>query len=287
MEKVSVIIPVYNRAAQAREAIASVLAQTVSEFEILLIDDGSTDGTNALKGSDQRIRYYYQENKGASSARNLGIRAATGTHIAFLDSDDLWLPKKLEKEIRFFKEHPDFSIVQTEEIWIRNGVRVNPGKKHQKRAGWIFRECLPLCLISPSTVMIRREVFEAAGLFDETFPVCEDYDLWLRITPRFQVGLIPEALTVKRGGHPDQLSRVYRGMDRFRIRAIEKALRSEFLTEKDDMAAFEELERKCSIVAGGCLKRGKWEEAEFYRELPNRHRKERGDAVLQTEKNHY
>lgn len=287
MEKVSVIIPVYNRAAQAREAIASVLAQTVSEFEILLIDDGSEDGLSALQNEDPRIRYFFQKRRGVSAARNHGIRMARGAYIAFLDSDDLWLPKKLEKEIRFFKEHPDFSIVQTEEVWIRNGVRVNPGKKHQKRAGWIFRESLPLCRISPSAVMIRREVFEVVGLFDETFPVCEDYDLWLRITPHFQVGLIPEALTVKRGGHPDQLSRAYWGMDRFRIRAIERALRSEPLKEEDYQAAFEELGRKCSIVAGGCLRRDKWEEAAFYRELPNRHRKEKGDAVLQTEKNHY
>jgi glycosyltransferase involved in cell wall biosynthesis len=267
--KVSVIIPTYNRAELLREAIESVLAQTYQDFELLVVDDGSTDQTCELVAEyGERITYIFQKNRGVSSARNLGIRSATAGLIAFLDADDLWLPKKLEQQVAIMEHHPDLQLCHTEEIWIRRGVRVNPKKKHQKYSGFIFQYCLPLCVISPSSVMIRRTLFAKVGYFDERLLACEDYDLWLRITKDYPVYFIEAPLLIKRGGHPDQLSRKYWGIDRFRIQALEKLLQTGNLTAEQRAQTLQELRRKCQIVAKGCLKRQKFEEWEQYRQIP-------------------
>ena len=220
---VSVIIPTYNRADWLTEAIDSVLAQSYPSCELIIVDDGSTDRTRELiAGYKQPLHYLYQPNQGVSSARNLGIRSATGQYIALLDSDDLWLPQKVEQQVAIMEQCPELQLCHTEEIWIRRGVRVNPKKKHQKYGGYIFPYCLPLCVISPSSAMIRRSLFDEIGYFDETLPACEDYDLWLRITKTYPVYFIDTPLIVKRGGHEDQLSRKHWGIDRFRIQALEK-----------------------------------------------------------------
>ncbi|MCP4693516.1 MAG: glycosyltransferase family 2 protein, partial [Desulfobacterales bacterium] len=204
---VSVILPTYNRAWILREAVDSVLAQDYSDFELIVVNDGSTDDTRELLDEyGDRIIVLEQENRGVSAARNLGVSSASGRLITFLDSDDYWLPKKLSTQAAFFDARPDALICQTEEIWIRNGRRVNPKRKHKKKSGMIFEPSLALCLVSPSAVMIRRELFEEVGLFDEALPACEDYDLWLRIAWKYPVHLIDEPLIVKRGGHADQLS---------------------------------------------------------------------------------
>ena len=266
---VSVIIPTYNRSSLVLEAVDSVLKQTFRDFELIVVDDGSSDGTaEALNLYKDRFVYRLQDNRGVSAARNQGIRMARGQWIAFLDSDDLWLPEKLETQIHFFSQNPEALICQTEEIWIRNGRRLNPLKKHQKFSGDIFGPSLRLCLVSPSAVMIKKDLFERVGYFDEALTACEDYDLWLRISAQFPIFLIDQPLVVKRGGHPDQLSRSTPALDRFRIQALIKILNSGRLTVSQCDLAFKELETKCHIYGQGCLKRGRIEEGNFYLLLP-------------------
>ncbi|MEJ5166724.1 MAG: glycosyltransferase, partial [Thermoanaerobaculia bacterium] len=176
-EIISVIIPTYNRKEFLKETLDSVLKQKEVEKEIIVVDDGSTDGTyEEIK--NYPIRYFFQENKGPASARNLGILASKGKFIAFLDSDDLWLEDKLSLQLKFFKENPEYLIVHTNEIWIKDGKPLKQLKKHKKGGGDQFERSLELCVISPSSVLIKRELFDLVGLFDESFPACEDYELW-------------------------------------------------------------------------------------------------------------
>jgi len=266
MPLISVIIPTYNRATVLPRAIASVLAQKGVSFELIVVDDGSTEKQDDDKPSS--IRFFRQEeNRGPSAARNLGIRESKGQWIAFLDSDDEWKPGKLKAQLKFFEEHPDYLICQTEEIWIRNGQRVNPMKKHQKCSGPIFEKCLPLCIVSPSAVMLHRRLFDEVGLFDESLPACEDYDLWLRIAAKYPVGLISKPYIIKYGGHADQRSREFPAMDRFRIQSLAKILSQNILTPEQADAARRTLEEKAGIFIQGALKRGKREDAEEIQKL--------------------
>ena len=265
--RVSVIIPTYNRSWCLSEAIDSVLSQTFQDMELIVVDDGSTDETPALLSRyDDRLRCLRQTNQGVSVARNHGIQAANGALIAFLDSDDLWQPDKLARQVDFFDRQPDALICQTEETWIRRGVRVNPKHRHRKPSGWIFEPSLALCLVSPSAVMMRRELLEEMGGFDESLPACEDYDLWLRVSLRHPIHLIDEPLVIKRGGHDDQLSGAP-GLDRYRIQALDQILSRENLSEPQAHAAAAMLREKCRIYAAGCRKRGKDQEANRYESL--------------------
>ena len=151
---ISVIIPVYNRCILIERAIKSVLGQTLVPDEIIVIDDGSTDGTDKIiKNNYPDIILLKQKNRGVSCARNNGIFNAKGTWITLLDSDDEWLPEKLEKQSQAIQVNSNNKICHTDEVWIRNGVRVNPMKKHRKYGGNIYKYCLPQCVISPSSIM--------------------------------------------------------------------------------------------------------------------------------------
>ncbi|MBW2100100.1 MAG: glycosyltransferase, partial [Deltaproteobacteria bacterium] len=263
----SVIIPTFNREWILKEAIDSVLAQEFKDFELIVVDDGSTDNTQDILDSyPADILVVRQENKGVSAARNTGLGLASGNLVSFLDSDDLWLPKKLSGQVAFFCSNPDVLICQTEETWVRRGVRVNPKKRHKKLSGMIFEPSLALCLVSPSAVMIRRSLLDQVGLFDEDLPACEDYDLWLRITCNYPVHLIDTPLIIKKGGHEDQLSGAP-GLDKYRIHAIKKIIESGSLTTEQHRAAVKTLKEKCIIFAGGCLKRNREDEASYYKEL--------------------
>jgi glycosyltransferase involved in cell wall biosynthesis len=255
--KISVVIPVHNRPAEVLRAIRSVREQTVTVQEIIVVDDGSTDETpGVLESQIPGILLLKQENAGAAAARNTGILAAKGEWIAFLDSDDTWLPDKLEKQCTFLRTHPGIRILQTEEIWIRSGKRVNPPNKYLKKGGNIFTECLSHCIISTSTVICRKDLLEESGLFDTTLPVCEDYDLWLRIAAREAIPLLPEALTIKNGGQADQLSVRYTAMDRFRVRSLEKILCAEPLDPAQKKAVRSMLLKKLSYLRDGARRRG-------------------------------
>jgi glycosyltransferase involved in cell wall biosynthesis len=265
---ISVIIPTHNRAQVLPRALDSVLAQTLAPAEIIVVDDGSTDGTRELMAEQYpQCIYLEQPNSGVSSARNRGIEAARGEWIAFLDSDDEWLAGKLAAQQKAITADPDCRICHTEEIWIRNGRRVNAMKQHAKIGGQIFLNCLPLCVISPSSVVIHRSLFSEVGLFDENLPACEDYDLWLRICARHPVTFVNKPQIIKYGGHEDQLSRRHWGMDRFRIQALQKLLESNELPKEYRQATIQMLVEKAQILANGALKRGKQEEAEEYRAL--------------------
>lgn len=190
-----------------------------------------------------------------------------------MDSDDAWLPGKVAAQVAFFNDHPFSRICQTEEIWIRNGVRVNPGKRHRKSGGMIFERSLALCLVSPSAVMLRRSLLDEVGLFDPALPACEDYDLWLRIAWKYPIDLIDRPLIVKHGGHADQLSRMPE-LDKYRIRSINGLLDSGCLSEGQRRAAIAMLKTKCGIYAQGCRKRERTAEAERYERLAKRFEEE-------------
>ena len=268
---ISVIIPTYNRASYLSEAIRSVLEQDYfkhcgnkSCFELLVIDDGSTDGTKEVVLSfGKKVNYHYQRHRGVSAARNHGLRLSSGDYIAFLDSDDLWVEKKIRTQISYLEAYPKAMVCYTEEKWIRDGVFVNPKKKHRKYSGWIFDKVLPLCLLSLSSALFRRGVFDIIGVFDEALPACEDYDLGIRLAHRFPIHLIDFPLIVKRGGHPDQLSRQYWGMDRFRVYALEKALNLD-LNPDQEQAVRNEIVKKCQILIQGFRKRNRQQEERQY-----------------------
>ena len=265
---VSVIIPTYNRERFLSKAIDSVMAQTFRDYELIIVDDGSTDNTEVLVKARDGVRYFrLAENAGVSKARNLGIKQACGKYVCFLDSDDLWVKDKLERQIHYMESDAQPVVCYTDEIWVRNGTRVNAGKRHRKYSGNILANCLALCIISPSSIMLRAAVFDVIGLFDETLPACEDYDLWLRLSARFPVHCIPRKLIIKTGGHADQLSRKYDAMDRFRVYAIDKLLCQVSLEAITRRLAIETLIKKCDILVKGCVKRNKKAEARIYQDL--------------------
>jgi GT2 family glycosyltransferase len=266
---ISVIIPTFNRHALVCEAVRSVLAQRGDQaIELIVVDDGSNDETEAaLATFADRVRYLWQPNHGVAAARNTGARSSTGEWLAFLDSDDLWLPDKLAAQIAFVRAHPQTRICQTGETWIRNGVRVNRCQHHRTPDGNIFLPSLRRCLVSSSAVMMRRDLFDAAGGFDESLPACEDYDLWLRIARDTPVALIDQPLVIKRRGYPDQLSQRYWGMDRFRVQALRKLLADPALDGARRATVAAVLAEKCAILANGATKRGQPNDAARYRDL--------------------
>jgi glycosyltransferase involved in cell wall biosynthesis len=266
--EVSVIIPTYNRCAMLLEAIDSVLAQTSETFELIVVDDGSTDGTvEHLMGLGKTIRFERIEHGGAAAARNRGVALAGAPLIAFLDSDDLWAPTKLERQLALMRGNPACAISQTDEIWIRTGRRVNPGVRHRKRAGNIFIDSLRTCLISMSATIMRTDLFRSLGGFDELMMAAEDYDLWLRILIDHEAGLLDEPLVTRRGGHCDQTSATTPAIDRFRILALAKLLVDDRLSPARRTAVGEVLAEKCHIYAGGLTRRGRIDQARLYERI--------------------
>jgi glycosyltransferase involved in cell wall biosynthesis len=253
---VSVVIPTFNRAWALDRAVGSVLAQDYRPLELIVVDDGSTDETQeklAPLAGQGRLSLIRQPNQGVSAARNTGLRAARGALLAFLDSDDEWLPGKIQAQVEFLDQRPDQVLVQTQERWFRGGRRVNPGRRHLKQSGDIFIPSLGLCLISPSAVMLRQSLLDEVGLFDENLPAAEDYDLWLRILARHPAGLIDRELVVRHGGRPDQLS-ARPALDRWRIMALKKILCAD-LSPARRKAAEAELARRRAIYQAGLKKR--------------------------------
>ena len=244
-----------------KKAIESVLSQTFTDYEIIVVDDGSKDDTAILIDSYREyVDFISIPHHGVSRARNVGIERARHPWIAFLDSDDYWLPHKLEKQMEYVKNNPHYKICHSDEIWIKNGVRINPGKKHKKYEGWFFIPSLHICLISPSTVIVHRELFERVDKFDESMKYVEDYDLWLRITSRYPVGYVEEQLVVKQGGHDDQLSKQIDGIEKYRIYALEKLIREGNIRQDFLRQAKEVYKKKCEIYISGCRKRGRLDE---------------------------
>jgi len=269
MTAVSLVITTFNRADLLIRALNSVYAQTRMPAEIIVIDDGSVDDTaEMITRSFPKVVYRYQDNKGISEARNHGIKIANYDWIAFLDDDDEWLPGKLAEQLTVVEASPDSTwLVHTDEIWIRNHRRVNPMKKHRKTGGKIFEYCLPMCVISPSSVLVRKNILVEAGFFDKELPACEDYDMWLKLCARYQVSFVDKPLVIKHGGHSDQLSHKHWGMDRFRIQSLVNLLKCNFLTTEQKLQTRIQLARKTSIYLNGAYKRGKHKEIHYYTSL--------------------
>mgnify|MGYP000084725701 CR=1 FL=1 len=245
---ISVVIPTFNRGNFIRDTIKSVQNQTCKVDEIIVIDDGSTDNTKQLI-KDLDIRYIYQNNQGVSSARNTGIRESKNDWIAFLDSDDIWEKNKIEKHITFHMQNKDILLSHTDELWVRNGKIINQKKHQQKPSGFCFLDNIPSCKIGPSTVLIHKKIFNDLGYFDEKLAVCEDYDLWLRVSKKYEIGYIDEKLIIKQAGHDNQLSFTTFAIDTYRITALEKHLES--IYEKEIK---EEIIKKCNLILKGAYK---------------------------------
>ena len=266
--KITVVIPTYNRYEVLKRALNSVFAQTHPAFEVIVIDDGSTDETQQIIQDFPAIKYFYQENSGVSSARNSGITKSSCAWIAFLDSDDEWHKDKLKEQTAFHKENPDILISYTDENWIRNNIAVKMPKKFRKFGGEIFKECLSHCIIAPSATLIHKDLLNAVGDFDESLEVCEDYDLWLRIAQKHEIGLIEKKLITKYAGHDDQLSFKHWGMDRFRVLSLEKLLN---IDSQNKQLILNELVEKYELLLKGAFKYNRLIEAKYYRQKINKY----------------
>jgi len=273
MPQVSVIIPVYNRRILLERAIQSVLNQSFTDFELIIVDDCSEEDLSSIDilSNDKRINYLQLNYRsGVSCARNTGVKKSTGRWVAFLDSDDEWHSEKLRLQSRWLSENQYFEIVQSKEIWIRNGKRVNPPRTHEKTQGDIFEASLDRCMITPSSVMLSRRLFENSGGFNESLPACEDYDLWLRICCNNRIGLIDRNLLTRYGGHDDQLSGSIGVLDRFRIRSILQLIEHTDITQSQYNLAVAVLVKKASIIAQGYHKRENRELYERYSAITRR-----------------
>jgi len=256
---ISVIIPTFNRSNLILRTIESVLNQSYKNFELIIVDDGSTDNTHEVLNSlinSAKIKYFKRQNAGVSASRNFGVSRASGEFITFLDSDDEWLSHKLRDQLDYFSQNPHMRIVYGEEIWIRNGKRVNQKAIHKKSGGSIFLACLEQCLIAPSSVMLEKKLFFEMGGFDESFVVCEDYDLWLKISSLMDIGFITHPIMIKHGGHEDQLSTSFVAMDFWRIKAMQRILNSQHLILEHKNAVMASMKRRGTILLKGYQKYG-------------------------------
>ena len=265
LDTVSVIIPTLNRCKLLKRALSSVLTQTVKPDEVIVIDNGSSDQTDIMVSSSfPTIKYLVEKKKGVSAARNRGISFAQSNWIALLDSDDTWKPNKIEKQLQFANQNKDLRLIHTNEIWYRNGKLLNQMKKHQKSGGNIFEKSLELCCVSPSSSIIQKDVFNDYGFFDEKLEVCEDYDMWIRITAKEEIGYLSEPMVFKYGGHEDQLSKKFWGMDRFRIKSLEKNIENDWFSKEQIKIVYKKLIEKLIIVSTGAKKRGNQEAFQKY-----------------------
>ncbi len=255
--KISIIIPTLNRVKYLSRALDSVFNQTFKASEIIVVDNGSSDGTlEFIKEKYPLVTLLEERKRGVSAARNKGIISSKSDWVAFLDSDDAWDKRKLEvQKNALLSNSINYKLVHTEEIWIKNNIKINQMKKHQKFGGYIFEKCLPLCCISPSSVLIQKNIFNQVGYFDENLPVCEDYDLWLKICSKEEVLFINQKLTLKYGGHNDQLSKSHWGIDRFRIKSIENLVLNYDLKPYQKYMAIFTLIKKIKIIINGAYKR--------------------------------
>ncbi len=261
-EFISIIVPHFNRPAFLTQCLQSIHAQTFTDWHCYIVDDGSSGSSfkeclglfSYWSGKDSRFQVIHTPHQGVSAARNTGILASRGQWIALLDSDDLWETRKLEYQLADIETNT-FPLWHTEEKWFRNGQRVNPKKKHQKGGGDQFAASTRLCVISPSAVVFSRSYLTRWGLFDSRFPVAEDYDLWLRVTAHDLVGFNPKPLTIKNGGHSDQLSKT-KVMDYWRVQALRKILLFGGLSPGKKKVAYQEALYKMDIIRQGATKRG-------------------------------
>lgn len=279
MPLISVIIPTFNRASVLARAIDSVARQKFTDWELIVIDDGSTDQTSEVIKTFSKtlpIRNFHTTNNGVSKARNLGAQSARGEWLAFLDSDDEWLVNRLSDQLPLLSK---YRWIHGEEIWVRDGVRVNATNKYKKSGGRIFERCVDLCCVSPSTSLIERKLFEQVGGFRPDFPVCEDYDLWLRLASRFEAGFVETPVIVKYGGHADQLSRQYPAMDFYRAKSLMGVLKSPFISHSERQYVARSVLKRVEILTKGYEKHGNLSNSTVVKAWGELARSEIGDSV--------
>ncbi len=267
---VSVIIPTYNRAYILPKAIESVLNQSYPNLELIVVDDGSRDKTPWLV-TKYKLKYLrLPKNFGPSFARNRGLFHSKGAFIAFLDSDDIFVRDKIERQVSFLIHYPQYKIVQSEEVWYKGEKRINPKKYHAKANGFFLDRAVKLCVVSISTVLMKKEIFEKVGYFDEEFPLCEDYEFWLRVALFYPIGLINEPLVIKSGGRKDQLSST-KGLDFYRVKALIKVFRKyqHILKPEEKLLLLGEAQRKAKIFLKGAYKHGNLPKIFLLKELFN------------------
>jgi len=268
---VSIIIPVYNREKMICEAVDSVLRQTYSHWELIIADDGSVD--NTLKILDRyknfpQIRVLTLKHIGfPGEVRNRAVEVANGRWLAFLDSDDIWIEEKLEKQINYLENHLNFRFIHTLERWERNGKIISQAHRKHEKEGDLFKTSLGKCEIGPSTVIMERDLFVQFRGFRSDLEICEDYEFWLRLTAEIPVAYIDEELVIKRGGHKNQLSTKYGFIEIFKISALKFLVDMEKFEGERMNLARRELARKCRIYSKGCRKRGREKEASEYESL--------------------
>ncbi len=283
---VDVILPTFQRKAMLNRAIASVFQQSFKAFKLWVVVDGEEAGFSSeiLTPWQKKFRektlknrrfgplpqmeiIYLPQNRGVSAARNTGIQKGSSPYVAFLDSDDEWKPDKLKLQVAALRQKNSRPLIHSNEIWIRRGKFLNQKKRHKKEGGRIFKACLSLCLISPSSVMMKRWVFKKVGMFREDFLVCEDYEMWLRICARWKVGFLAQALVVKYGGHKDQLSSRYHAMDRFRVLALNNFFKNPFINKAERKEVARVFKKKCEILIQGYHKHGHRGEAKKIQQM--------------------
>ncbi len=243
MPDVAIVVPVFNRPDRIARAVHSILAQSFQGFELVVVDDGSTDDLSAARRVVESAGHQWlrlPENVGPAAARNEGVKLSTANWISFLDSDDEWTPGKLEAQREWHRENTGVAISQVNEAWYRNGTLFSKPGHLRQESGDLFDASCQRCAIGPSCVMLTRELWDESGGFDKRFRVCEDFALWLRVASKYPVGLIPgEPLVKKHGGHPDQLSVATPLLERYRFLALLEFIR-DFPGEPDRVATARE-----------------------------------------------
>lgn len=265
---VDVVIPSYGRLQLLKEAIASVLNQTYTSLNLYVVDDASPEPlTEQIGSTDIRLHCIrLPKTIGPGGARNAGVALGDAPYVAFLDSDDLWDSSKLAKQISQLEHDPSLQWVHCNEVWQRHGKIVTQRSEHRKQGGDFIERAFGRCLIANSAVVFRRSFLEKHGGFNVHFPVCSDFELWLRILNDSPVGFLDEALVIKRAGDWLQVSSTPE-TDRYRVLALHRFFRQERRRasfHKHAAALFQEAIYKCEILLKGARKYGKPERERRY-----------------------
>lgn len=265
---VDVIIPAYERPQLLREAIDSVLAQTLASLRLIIVDDASPlPLAEQMHLEDSRVTFLrLSRNTGPGGARNAGVAAGNAPFVGFLDSDDLWVSEKLEKQMAQFESDPALQWVHANEEWQRHGKTVLQRSEHRKQGGDFLERAFARCLIANSAVMFRRSFYEKHSGFNAHFPVCSDFELWLRMLADSPIGFLDEALVIKRAGDWPQVSSTPE-TDRYRVLALHRFYRQHKNEPRFEELAgilFDEAIYKCQILLKGAVKYGRQDRARTY-----------------------
>ncbi|MCK4305695.1 MAG: glycosyltransferase family 2 protein [Candidatus Eisenbacteria sp.] len=293
MARVTVIVPTHNKKEPVAEALRSVLSQTFRDFEIVVSDDGSTDGTplhllrmlgaqpdaleilsrmsptsikpfsHAFSQNGVTVQYHYGSNRGLSAARNRGIRSARGDYIAFIEAEDEWQREHLEVQMAFLESHPDARLCRVAERYVKDG-KPRKNRNTSTASGWIFEAALEASPMSTSALLAHRSCFASCGAFDENLPACDEYDLWLRFAARYPIYYIPDGpIVTRKSARGDGSSRTW-SWDRFRVYALEKAFQSGHLSPNQRFMVAQEIVRKCERLVQGFRRQRSDERSNFY-----------------------